>query len=138
MSIPIAKLNKLLEQNKNCNIDIIAVSLGGHILEKALKNRTFNKIDRVMYIGAIHNVRHKIRGINKVINVYSEKDKMFFIANDIIEGIGNFILQGKNVINVALKDISHDMLLRNKRLNQKDLHEKYLHNLYLNLLVGGK
>jgi DNA-binding winged helix-turn-helix (wHTH) protein len=136
LSVPVSELKKLLAKHKYSDIDIIAVSIGGHILEKTFSEKSFNKINKVLYIGAVHNGRAKLRGINKMINIYSKLDKMFFVSNDLIEGFGNFALKGQNVVNIVLKNIRHDELLHNKKINQADIQEKQLYQLYRNLLLS--
>jgi len=135
LSIPIQELKQLLKKLKNVDIDIIAVSLGGYILEKALQKKRLNKINKILYIGAVHNSKQLIGGANKIINVYSTSDNMFFFSNSIVEGFGNFVLKGKNVINIALDNLTHDSLLQNKRIKQYGLKEKSLYELYKNLLT---
>ena len=59
LSIPIDELKSIMKKNKNCDIDIIAVSLGGRIIEKAFEQKGANKINQILYIGAVHNIKKK-------------------------------------------------------------------------------
>jgi len=133
--IPAAQdLEKLLKKYSKDTVDIIAVSVGGFIVTKALENLRM-KINKILYLGAVHDSKHKLKNVKKSINVYSKIDKMFFYANDLYEGIGNAVLKGKNVLNVAFENLRHDELCKNIILEEKSYQNKYLFDLYKNLLL---
>jgi hypothetical protein len=136
LSVPINALKNLLGKHKHSDVDILAVSLGGHILERAFTKKGANKINKILYIGAVHRGDRKIHGVNKFINVYSLTDKVFLWANDVIEGLGNLALKGENVLNIALNGVGHAELLSNKKIKQKGIKEKQLYELYRNLLIS--
>ncbi len=135
---PMNELDKLVKKYKNFNIDIIAVSVGGAITEKVLTENKNIKINKLIYLGAIHQKEnHDFKNVKQTINVYSAKDKFFFLVNDIYKGIGGAIISGKNVINLALNGIAHDKWCRNIALNEKFLKHKRLYELYRDLLLSG-
>lgn len=133
--IPESKLFKrLLDKYADDSVDIIAVSLGGYVVENGLK-KSKNKIEKILYIGAVHSRKHLPKNAKKIINVYSGIDKMYEYANDLYEGFGNAVLSGKNVLNVALEKVRHDELGRNILLKEKKIREKSLYALYKFLLL---
>jgi len=135
-NIPESKaLVKLLKKHGGGDIDVIAVSLGGYVAERGIAESNI-KINKLLYIGAVHNSHHTLKNVKKVINVYSLADKMFYVANDLYEGIGNFILKGENVANIALEKIGHSNLGRNVLIADKKFREKYLYELYKRLLFA--
>ena len=133
-TIPEAKtFERLIKKHSDELIDVVAVSLGGFVVEKGLANFP-KKIQNLLYIGAVHNGKLVSNKIKKVINVYSKKDKMFKVANEIYEGLGNLALKGENVVNVALNNLNHDELCQNKSLNEPSIKNKNLYDLYSSLL----
>jgi len=130
------RLSKMLEKYKKEQIDIIAVSLGGKITYKALLNSPKIKINKLLYIGAIHDSHKKLKNVKKIINVYSNFDKLFFLANNFYVGLGNAFLRGVNVCNKPLENFRHDELLLNKPLKNSKIREKSLYDYYRNLLLG--
>ena len=133
--IPESKSFKnLLDKYKDDSVDIIAVSLGGYVVERGLRGSK-NRINKILYIGAMHSGKHIPKNAKKVINVYSGKDKMYKYANNIFEGFGNTVLKGKNVLNVVLEKVRHDELGRNILLKEKKIREKSLYALYKVLLL---
>jgi hypothetical protein len=133
-SKPIKNLKELFNKYKKESIDIIAVSLGGFIFQKTLSEIKDIKIQKVLYIGAVHNGKHLLKNVKKVINVYSTFDKMYFFANNLYEGVGNTFLNGKNVWNLSLDNISHNKLLSNILIKEPTINKKRLCDLYRSLL----
>lgn len=135
--IPASKdLETYLLHRKKHKIDIIAVSLGGFVVQNALEHLKKVKINRLIFVGAVHNGHHRLKNVQKMINVYSLKDKMFIVANDFYEGFGNMHLEGPNVLNIILKNLRHDELCLNKLLEGEDIPEKSLFDLYKRLLLS--
>jgi pimeloyl-ACP methyl ester carboxylesterase len=133
--IPESKSFKnLLDKYRDDSVDIIAVSLGGYVVEMGLK-KSKNQIEKILYIGAVHNRKHIPKNAKKIINVYSGIDKMYMYANNLYEGLGNAVLDGKNVINIPLKNVRHDELGTNILLKGEKFAEKKLYNLYRYLLL---
>jgi pimeloyl-ACP methyl ester carboxylesterase len=123
-----------LKINNGKTIDIVAVSLGGYLVNNALLRLPKVKINKLLYIGAVHDGKHILKNVKKVINVYSKVDKLFFVTNELYEGIGNAVLKGENVINIAFEGIRHDALCLNKSINQKNITEKSVYEFYRRLL----
>jgi len=127
------RLECLLEKYKNYTIDILAVSLGGLIVEKTLKYSPI-RINKLIYVGAVHKAYSPLKNVDLIINIYSTIDKMFYFANDVYEGAGNFLLMGENVMNIALRTLKHDELLINKKLDGEAVKEPSLYDFYRHVL----
>jgi len=132
----IKRLVKLLKKYRNWQISIIAVSLGGLIAQEALIQAPEVSVKHLVYIGAVHNGRHKLKNARKTFNIYSKIDKMFFFANDVYEGMGNAFLKGEKVINLLLPNIRHGDLCRDLDLDKEFSKEKSLFGFYRRILNG--
>ncbi len=128
------RLVKLLNKNKDNDVDIITFSLGGLIVQNSLLRSGAVKINRVIFVGAIHKKDILLKNVKKVFNIYSKTDAMFNFANDLYVGFGNIDLLGKNVKNISLTDLSHNDLRRNKLIFFNRKNRVYLYTLYNRLL----
>ena len=128
------RLVNLLNRNKNNVLDIIAFSLGGIIVQDSLLSSKAIKINRVIFVGAIHNKDIILKNVKTIFNVYSKTDRMFRFANDLYVGLGNITLIGKNVKNICLDNVSRNDLCRNKLIFFNRKKRIYLYNLYNRLL----
>jgi len=134
---PIEELDKIVKRYRKFQIDIIAVSIGGAITEKVLSKNKKIKVNKLIYLGAVHQKsKHNFSNVAQTINIYSMKDKFFFLVNNIYHGIGGAIISGKNVFNIVLNGIAHDKWCRNIALNEKFLKHKHLYDLYRDLLLS--
>ena len=128
------RLTNLLNRNIHNEIDIIAFSLGGFIVQNSVLISKKIKVHHLIFVGAVHKRDIILNNVKKIFNVYSKKDLMFKFANDIYEGFGNIDLRGKNVKNIALRDMDHNDLCKNKLIFFNHKKRTYLYKLYVNLL----
>jgi len=134
IEIAAARLAEHLRKYQNDNVDLIAVSIGGMIVQDALIMASEVKVNKILYIGGVHNGHHKIKNAKQTFNVYSKIDKMFFIANELYEGMGNAFLNGENVMNLALPEVKHDELVQNIKIRKGALRNRTLFEFYKVLL----
>lgn len=130
----IKSLENLLRKYKHSKIDLIAVSLGGYIAQRALKNIPEIKINKIIYLGAVHSGKHEFKNVNTGINIYSKLDKLFILANNFYVGLGNAFLRGSSIVNIALPDIKHKDLCKNTKITKGIASGFGLFDLYKNLL----
>jgi hypothetical protein len=130
----ITHLSRLLNKNKKEKVDIIAFSLGGLITQLALNQNKNIPINKIIFAGSIHDPKIKILNSNKIINVYSKRDKFLEIAEYLYTKATNENLKWKNTFNIEIKDLIHDNLCQNKTilLNGKKMH---LFDYYKQLLL---
>ncbi|MBM3247672.1 hypothetical protein FJZ17_04000 [Candidatus Pacearchaeota archaeon] len=124
-------LKNLLRKHKREKVDIISFSLGGLVSQEALKECPDIKINNVLLAGTINNPEINFKNCSKVFNVYSEKDKFQDIAELFYEKTIDKKIRSKNVKNIALKEVRHDELCKNKRIKTQRLYE-----FYKNLLIN--
>lgn len=128
----IEKIRKILEENKDKEIHILAFSFGGFLTEKALFNKNYQNIKKIIFSGAIHSPFINFNSFNAVYNVYSNLDNIYNLFNQLIHlDIHNFKLKkeykikNKKVKNIKLENLRHDELSKNVFLRNKSLYEFY-------------
>ncbi len=132
----IKSLVVLLVKYQDKEVDLIAVSLGGFIVQEALLRNPSLKVNKLLYLGAVHKGNPNLKNVRQAFNIFSIVDKMFFLANNLYEGIGNAFLRGQNVVNIPLPNVNHDELCKNKTLGTGYLKNKSLFELYKGILNG--
>ena len=136
ISLPIKELDRLIKKYKKSQIDIIAVSLGGLIAQKAISQNKNAKVNKLLYIGAVHGKEnHNIKNIGLIFNIYSGRDKVFTLLNDLYNGIEGGVIHGENVVNICLKEIAHEDWCKNLALKDKSLKRMPLFEFYKDLLL---
>jgi pimeloyl-ACP methyl ester carboxylesterase len=138
IEIAAARLAEYIRKYKNEKLDIIAVSIGGMIVQEAMLMVPEVKVNKILYLGAMHSGHHKIKNASQTFNVYSKIDKMFFIANELYEGMGNAFLNGENVMNLALPEVKHDELVQNIKIKKGSLKNRTLFEFYKILLRSSR
>lgn len=130
----VKRLKNMIKKNKDHDIDIIGVSMGGYITQRALMELQNIGINRVLYVGAVHKCNHDFKNVKVAINVYSKLDKVFVLANDFYNGLGNAFLKGSSIVNIGLPDVKHEDLCKNTKFNKGIIKDFSLFTFYKNLL----
>jgi predicted esterase YcpF (UPF0227 family) len=110
-------LSRLLNKYQDKTIDIISFSLGGLITQLALNLNKKIKIRKILFAGSIHDPNLEIKNSKNITNVYSSRDKMLKLGEYFYTGTTNEILKWKNAENVQIKELIHDNLCQNKKIN---------------------
>ena len=134
----ILELSDILKKHRKSKIDVVGISLGGLISQRVLLYNEKIKINKLFLIGAIFKEKKKLANVKKIYNVYSQKDKLYSLVNEILAKRESPLLHGKNVKNVEVGGIAHNDLCRNVKIKNKGFKERRLFELYRNLLIFDK
>lgn len=129
------KLRKLLYSKRSEKIDIVAFSLGGFVLERALESIQDVKAQKIVFVGAVHRPSLKFDVVEIMENVYSDIDRLALLANNLYNfAIGKEArIKHKKVRNIQLKNLNHDDLSKNILLDSSGTR---LYDLYRKLLLS--
>jgi pimeloyl-ACP methyl ester carboxylesterase len=134
-STALLELSDIIRKHKGSTIDVIGISMGGLIAQRALLYNPQIKINKLILIGAIFREKREVRHVKRIYNIFSEKDRMYQTANKLLTTREDPKLRGKNVSNISLKNVTHNDLCRNKKIKQSRRKEERLFELYRNLLL---
>lgn len=119
VSIAIAKkrLRKLIKEQQNKKISIVAVSLGTKIVLDVIKNMENENIKKIVLVCGVNDYRKSNFKHQKIINIYSMEDSFSGLAISIYAPFsGGKKLVGKNIKNVIVPGMTHDDFSSNEKI----------------------
>ena len=124
----------LIKKKDKYGIDIISFSLGCFVTERALDILKDLKVKKIIFVGAVHEPRFKLKFYKRIYNICSKKDKLALLANKVygFKSKKHLKIKKNKLKNICFKSLNHDDLSKNVFVEEL---KKNLYDFYKDLLI---